>query len=235
MAVTGFQPLGMRRGLGRLSSGLIAYGVVGLLVAAIGFGALVWVAGRFGRLSSEVETSVGQMTGTMERTADALRDASRTAKTFSTTLDQAAMALPSVSTQIAGVRSDLGALEAQLRSVNIFGSTPLSNAADAVGRIAVGLEGLDTQLALAGVAMAANRDALASNSTSLGMLGDSTAATAARLRSGVVEDSVGDVQLVVMVMLFVFTALSVVPAVGALVLGVWLRRELAVVAGDQAG
>ncbi len=219
-------PLGMRRGLGHLSSGLIAYGVVGLLVAAIGFGALFWVGGRFGRISTSAEASVSQMAGTMERTADALHDASRTATTFSTTLDQAVTSLPSISQELVATRTELGSLEVQLRSVNIFGSAPLSNAADAVGRIAASLQGLETQLALAGVALAANRDALKTNATSLGLLGDSTAASAARLRSGVIEDSVDDVRLVVMVMLFVFTALSVVPAVGALVLGLWLRREM---------
>jgi hypothetical protein len=41
-----------------------------------------------------------------------------------------------------------------------------------------------------------------------------------------VEDSLGDVQLVIVVVLLVFTALSLVPAIGALVFGMWLRREL---------
>lgn len=212
--------------LERLSRGLIAYGVIGLVVAAIGVGALVWVGVRIGDVRGETGTTVAQLATTMERTAAALHDASGTAQTFSQTLDQAATALPAVSTQIAGVRTDLTALEQQLRSVDIFGAKPLSSAADAVSRIAVSLGGLDTQLSLAAVALTANRDALAANATSLGKLGDSAAAVTGRLRSGVIEDSLGDVQLVIVIMLLVFTALSVVPAVGALVLGVWLRREL---------
>lgn len=217
---------GLREGLGRLSRGLIAYGLIGLVVAVIGFGALVWVNGRIGNVRSEAGTTIGQLATTVERTATALHDASRTAGTFSQTLDRAAIALPAVSEQIAGVRTDLTALETQLRSVSILGQAPLSSAADAVGRIATSLGGLDTQLSLAVVALAANRDALGVNATSLGQLGDSTAALAARLRSGVIEDSVADVQTVIAVTLLVFTAWAVVPAVGALALGVWLRRML---------
>ena len=220
------RPLDLRSGLARLSRGLIAYGIVALVVAAIGFGAIFWANGRLGNLRDTVGTSVSQMATTMDRSAEALHDASRTAATFSSTLDQGATAMPAISQQIGGVRTDLSALEGQLRAVSIFGQSPLSSAADAVGRIAVSLQGLDTQLSLAAVALTANRDALASNSTSLGGLGDSVASIASRLRSGVIEDSFGDVQSVILIMLLVFTALSVVPAVGALVLGVWLRREL---------
>ena len=222
------RPLGMRAGLRRLSRGLIAYGFVALIVATIVFGTTVWANGRLGNLRDTVGASVDEMAASMERSAEALHDAARTATRFSSTLDQGAAAMPAVSQQIAAVRTDLAALQDQLRSVSIFGATPLSTAADAVGRIAVSLEGLDTQLQLAAVALAANGDALASNSTSLARLGDSAAALATRLRSGVIEDSFGDVQWVIVVVLLAFTALSVVPAVGALALGVWLRRELEV-------
>lgn len=220
------RPLDLRLGLARLSRGLIAYGIVALVVAAIGFGALFWANGRLGTLRDTVGTSVSQMATTMDRSAEALRDASRTATTFSSAMGQGAASMPAISQQIGVVRIDLSALEGQLRGVSILGQSPLGSAADAVGQIAVGLEGLDTQLALAAVALTANRDALASNSTSLDALGESVAAIASRLRSGVIEDSFGDVQTVILVMLLVFTGLSVVPAVGALALGLWLRREL---------
>ena len=216
----------LRKGLRRLSRGLLAYGIVGLVVATIGFGALAWVNGRVGNARVEAETTVGQLATTMERTARLLHDGSATARSFSVTLGRSAEGLPAASGQIAGLRSDLTALEGQLRSVSILGATPLSSAADAVGRIAVSLEGLDTQISVIAVVLTANGDALAANATSLAQLGDSTAALAARLRSGVIEGSIGDVQTVIVVMLLVSTAWAVVPAVGALALGVWLRRVL---------
>jgi hypothetical protein len=88
------------------------------------------------------------------------------------------------------------------------------------------MEGLDTRVALIADGLQGNRAALAGNATLLGQLGDGTEALAARLRPGVAPDSLGDVQLVIAVTLLMFAAWSFVPAVGALILGVWLQREL---------
>ena len=220
------KPLDLRRGLHKLSRGLIAYGVVGLVVAAIAFGALFWVNGRIGNLRTEVTTTISQIAVTTADTASALRDASTTATTFSSTLDQAASALPAMSDRITGLQASLASLEATLRSVSILGATPLGGPADSVAKISASLNGINTQLAIVATALKANSDALATNASSLGKLADSTQALATRLGSGVVGDSLGDVQLVIVVVLLVFTVLSLVPALGALAFGVWLRREL---------
>lgn len=116
--------------------------------------------------------------------------------------------------------------EAQLRSVSILGAQPLSPTADAVGRIAASMDGLETRLPLVADGLPGNRDALAGNAIALGELGDSAATLAARLGSGDGHGSLDDVQLVVAVTLIVFAAWSFVPAAGALVLGIWIRREL---------
>jgi hypothetical protein len=220
------RPLGLRGGLHRLSRGLITCGVIGLIVAALGFGSLVWVNGRINTVRGEAEATVAQLATTIEFSANVLRDAATTAQSFGATLDQSEQAVSAAAATITEVRSDLPAVEAQLRSFSILGATPFSSAADAVGRTAASMEGLDTRLSLIADGLKGNRDALAGNATSLAGLGDSTAALAARLGSGVDQDSLGDVQLVIAVTLLVFAAWSFVPAVGALVLGVWLRREL---------
>ncbi len=220
------RPLGLRGGLRRLSRGLIACGLIGLVVAAIGFGGMVWVNGRISSLRGETEANVARLATTMELTATVLRGASTTAESFRATVDQSAQAVSSAAVTATEVRSDLSALEAQLRSVSFLGATPLSSSADAVGRIAASMEGLDTRLSVIADGLKGDRNALAGNATSLGQLGASTEALAARLGSGVEQDSLGDVQLVIAVTLLVFAAWSFVPAVGALVLGVWLRREL---------
>ena len=232
---TGTQPTGtrppdlgdVRDGLGRLSRGLIIYGLVGLVVAMIGFGALVWVNGRISSLGERVNVTVEELATTMERTATVLQDASTTAQTFTVTIDRSTEALDTTADSIAGVRSRLEDLEGLFRAVNILGATPLGAAADAVGGIANAIKGLDTRLSAIADSLDASGGALTQNATSLGRLGDSTAALAARLRSGVIEDSVADVQMVITVTLLVFTAWAVVPAIGALMLGVWLRRMLA--------
>jgi hypothetical protein len=218
--------LGLRGGLDRLSRGLIAYGTVGLVVAAIGFGAVVWVNGRVSNLRGEADATIGRMATTVELAAKALYLASTTAQSFSATADQAAQAVSSAAATITETRSGVFALEAQLRSVSILGATPLASPADAFGRIAASMEGLDTRISLIADGLQRNRDTLAGNATSLAALADSTETLAARLRPGVGQDSFGDVQLVIAITLLMFAVWSFVPAVGALLLGVWLRREL---------
>lgn len=226
MKIEESRPFHLRRGLGRLSRALIAYGIIGLLVTAIGFGALVWANARVSRLRGETEATVARLASTMEVAAYMLRGASTTATSFSVTVDQSAQAVSAAAATIIEVRSDLSALEAQLRSVSILGATPLASPADAVGRIAASMEGLDGRLSAIADSGKGNRDALASNSTALGELADSTQTLAARLGSGVGQGSFADIQQVIAVTLLAFAAWSLVPAAGALALGAWLRREL---------
>jgi hypothetical protein len=223
----GSRPIGPGGGLRQLSRGLIAYGIIGLVVAAIGFSAMIWVNGRIDHVRGDAEVTVARLATTVGLTATVLRGASTTAESFSGTVDQTALAVSSAAVTITEVRSDLSALGAQLRSVSFFGATPLLTSADAVGRIAASMEGLDTRLSLIADGLKDNRDVLAGNATSLGELGDSTDALAARLGPSVGQDSIGDVQQVIAITLLMFAAWSFVPAIGALALGVWLRRELA--------
>lgn len=217
---------GSRGALRKLSRGLIVYGIVGLVLALIGFGVLLYVNSRIDAAGERVEATVAEVTTSLDRTAKALHDASTTAQTFTVTLARTEDAVSAAADTIIGVRTNLEALEGVLRAVNILGLTPLGPAGDAVGGIANAIEGLDSRLTAIADNLVTNGDSLAANATSLGRLGDSTEVLAERLRSGVVEDSLADVHLVVMAMLLLFTMWAAVPAVGALSLGVWLRREL---------
>jgi hypothetical protein len=163
----------------------------------------------------------------MELAATVLRGASTTAESFSGTADQARQAVSAAVVMVSEARSDLSALEAQLRSVSVLGATPLASSADAVGRITASMDGLESQIPVVADSLKGNRDALARNAAALSELADSTAALAARLGSGVGQDSFGDVQQVIAITLLMFAAWSCVPAVGALGLGAWLRGELA--------
>lgn len=218
---------GPTAGLPWLSRGLIAYGLVGLIVAAAGFGATIWVNGRISSLRTDVEATVAGAANTITLSASVLRGASTTVQSFSGTADEVRQAVSAAAVTITKVQSDLSGVEAQLRSVNIFGATPLSSSADAVGQIAASLDGLATQIPVVADGLAGNRDVLAANATSLSRLADSTAALATRLGPSTGQDSLGDIQQVIAVTLLMFAAWSFVPAFGALALGLWLRRELA--------
>ena len=218
------RPDGLPRGWPLLSRGLIAYGIIGLVVAAIGLGSMLWVNARISHLRDEAEATVSRLATTMQLAAIVLQGASTTAGSFGGTVDETAKAVSSAALTITETRSDLSAVEAQLRSVNILGATPLSSPADAIGRIAASMNGLDTQLGLIAGNLTGNRDALARNATALTELGNSTAAVAKRLGSDPGQDSLSDVQQVIAVTLLMFATWSFVPAAGALALGLWLRR-----------
>ena len=124
------------------------------------------------------------------------------------------------------MRTSLETLESVLRSVNILGTSPLGRRGERRRRHRQRDRGPRLRLTAIADGLANSRDSLAANADSLGALGDSIAATAERLRSGVVEDSLADVHVAIVLMLLVLTAWAAVPAIGALVLGVWLRRQL---------
>lgn len=218
---------GSTAGLPWLSRGLIAYGLIGFVVAAVGFGATVWVNGRISSLRTDAGATVARAASTIQLSAVLLRGAATTVHSFGETADQARQAVSAAAATIAEVQSDLSGLEAQLRSVSIFGATPLSSSADTIGRIAASMDGLATQIPLLAGGLATNRDALTANAASLGGLADSIAALGARLGPSPGPDSLGETQQVIAITLLMFATWSFVPAVGALALGLWLRRELA--------
>ena len=216
----------LRRGLRWLSRGLIVYGIVGLIVTAVACGALVWANNRVTTLRGDAETAVAGLAGTLDAAALVLRGASTTVTAFSGTVDQSAQAISAAAATVTETRSSLTALETQLRSVNILGATPLSSPADAVGRINASMVGLDTRLTFIAGSGDVDRDALERNATAIDNLANSTHALAASFDAGAATGSFADVQMVIAVTLLAFTAWSFVPAAGALVLGVWLRRTL---------
>lgn len=218
--------LGLRDGLRRLGTGLIAYGAVGLLVAAISLGTVAWVNERVGVIRDEVDRTLRQEAATMTLAATVLRDASTTAGSFAVTVEQSSLAVSSAAGTISELRLDLEALEAQLRSVNILGATPLASSADAVGRIAESIVGLDTRLSLTADSLQGNRVALAANAASIEQLADATEDLAARLGADQRGDTLGEIQRVTSMTLLMLAVWSSVPALGALILGIWLRRKL---------
>lgn len=216
---------GLRGGLRRLGTGLIVYGAAGLIVTAIGVGTVVWVNDRVGTIRDEVDSTLAQEAATMRIAANVLRDASTTAQSFTVTVDQSSLGVSSAAGTITELQLDLAALEAQLRSVNILGATPLSSSADAVGRIVTSIEGLDTRLSLTADSLQGNRIALAANAKSLDQLADTAEDLATRLDSGVRGDTVGEIQRITSITLLILAAWSAVPALGALAVGIWLRRN----------
>lgn len=218
------RPVGLRRGLRRLSNGLLAYGAIGLVVAVLGLVALIWVGGRIGALAERAQSQVDAVSATLDETANTLTVTGATAGSFAGTLSATASTVGQAADTIRAVKPRLADLDAQFRSISILGSQPLSSAADVVAEIATGLEGLDTKLDLVGEGLVENQGSLDRNAAALTALGAHLGALADRLRTGI--GATTDVKAIVTITLLVFTAWTAVPAVGAVGLGWWLRKEM---------
>lgn len=214
--------------LGRLATGLIAYGLLGLVIAALILAGLAWLSSRVAGMTDGTGTQVLSIVETLDETSTALTDASTSATSFSRTLERTPPAVRQAAKAIGDLRGNLRTIEAQLGEVSILGGRPFGSVAGQFGQMATDLEGLDTQLGLIADDLDTNRSALAANSTSLAALGDRLSGVADDLRGASVGGGLGEVRWFVTLLGVLLALWVALPAGGALWLGWWLRRELAV-------
>ncbi len=216
----------LRPGLRRLSTGLLAYGALGIVLAMLGLVAMVWVGGRLGSLTDRVSTQVESVTATLEDTGAVLTDAGDTASSFATTLTQTAESLDKAADSVSSIQPKLADLGAQFRSVDFLGNQPLARAADVIAGINTSLDGLDSRLHAIATSLTDNRASLEANTRSLTALGSRLTILARDLRTGTIEDSLADIRVIILVTFLLLTAWTAFPAVAAMLLGLWLRRNL---------
>jgi hypothetical protein len=220
------RPLTLRRGLRRLSVGLIAYGVVGLALAVVGTFALAWVGGRVGGIADRTGEQVDSIVSTLDETAIVLSSMGTSATSFSGTLERTPPAVRQTAQTVANLRANLILVQGQLGAINILGNRPLADAANLFGQMATDLEGLDTRLEGIATDLDTNRGALLDNSAKLQALGTELDGLADDLRGGVIEESLADVQTILAVLSVLLIVWTALPAAGALALGWWIRREM---------
>ena len=138
-----------QRQLRTLSTGLVVYGVVGIVLAVVLLGAVVAISRRLdslaGRLSDRLET----ISQTVDKTADrARRTRRRPRASFATTLDQAGPDAPAGRhARSARWSPRCASSRPTAAAVTILGQTPLASLSDRFGRIADQLETLQGQVA----------------------------------------------------------------------------------------
>lgn len=220
------RPVSLRVGLRRLSTGLLVYGGIGIALAIVGLLAMLYVGNRVTTLADSTGERIDTLVGTVEDTATVLKDAGSTALSFANTLERTPPTVRQAATTVENMRQTLLTIESQLGQFQVLGSRPLGNVADQFGQIASDLEGLDTRLELIATDLEDNRDKLLENSRSLTALGERLDTVADDLASGFIQDSLDDVRTLLIVLVFVLVLWTAVPAVGALIFGIWLRRNL---------
>ena len=220
--------------LPRLATGLIAYGVIGLVLALIAAIALIWAGGRFTALGGQVETQAATIADTLDRTATTLHDASSSATSFAVTLERTPPIVRQVAGALGDIHASLQALSTQLAQIDILGRQPLAGTAERVNTMAAALDGLDARLGLVAGDLEGNRDALLANSASLTALSQQLTLVADQLRSESLAAALADIRVILVVFGLILATWIVLPSAGALALGWWLRREVATGAGQPA-
>jgi hypothetical protein len=118
------RPMTLRRGLRRLSLGLIAYGIIGLVLALVGALALVWVGGRVGGIADRTGQQVDAIVSTLDQTALVLSSMGTSATSFAGTLERTPPAVRQTAQTVGNLRENLVLVESQLSAINILGARP---------------------------------------------------------------------------------------------------------------
>jgi ABC-type transporter Mla subunit MlaD len=196
------------------------------MLAVVGGFALGWVGGRVTAVAARTGEQVDSIVATLDQTSFVLSSMGASATSFSGTLERTPPAVRQTAQTVVNLRANLTLVEGQLSAINILGARPLANAANLFGQMATDLEGLDTRLETIAADLDTNRAALVDNSARLAALGTELNGLADDLRGGVIEDSLADVQLILSVLSVLLIVWALLPAVGALFLGLSIRREL---------
>jgi len=209
----------------RVERALIAYGIVGVALASIGVLALALAVARLNGLSERLRDDVGGVSATLERTTTVLDNAATTAGGFGTTIDGSTTALSQAATDLRSIVPTLRDIETRANDIDLLGSRPLAPLAGLFGQIAGQLGDLDGQLDGVAANLGANQAALTASASSLADLAAETRTLAGRLGGDAVPSAIDDARWLLVAMLAVGTLGAIVPAGGALLLGLSLRRR----------
>lgn len=221
-------PLGAewQRGLRRLSNGLLTYGVIGLVAAAIGFAALIAASARIGSLGDRIVSEAVTLDSIIGQTANVIDDAATTAASFGPTMAQTSVTVGGAAAAIREIEPRLRALETQANAIEIFGQRPVAPLGELFGQIATDVSGLDEQLDGIATEMGQNEAALTANATSLGALADLVRGYTDRLKPEAIDAGIDEARKLLLLTLALFIGWTAVPAVGAIVVGRWMRQLL---------
>jgi predicted transcriptional regulator len=217
-------PADWRRGLFRLANALIGYGLVGILVAAVGIAALIGASGRIGSLGERIASEAVSLDAIVVLTAGVLDDAATTVGTFGPTVERTSATVSSAAGALRDIEPRLRDVETQANAFEIFGQRPVAPLGQLFGQIATDVSGLDDRLDAIATEIGRNKAALAANADSLRALADVVRAYKERVKPEAIDAGLDDARRLLLVTLALFIGWTAVPAVGSLIVGRWIRR-----------
>jgi hypothetical protein len=207
----------------RIGGALIAYGVVGVVLAALVAAAGLYGALRLDDALARVEAERAELAATVAAAADALAGVITTMDASRPGVDR----LTSLTTQLSGVAGDIGTAADDLASrmdVNVLGFQPFAGLGDQMSAIGGQVRGVAAELEAMGPAVAAVGSGTAGISTSLVTLQARLAAVSQRIDALGPFDQTGRILAIGLVLVVLLDLWLAIPAVTAIVVGRRLRR-----------
>lgn len=205
----------------RLATGLTVYGVIGIALSVAAIVVAFWLDGAFGGTQDDVATQVTQLEATIDKTATSLRDTADSVDGFGMTFESTSTGLAQVgevTTRLASVIDDLSTFFATIK--------PFVSSVPALDGVAEQLTGLEPSLASIASDLTANRDQLGTTSASLRDLAAQLDEVESTLANGVIDERVGQGFDFLRAAIIALTVWFAMPALAALLIGVWLRRAV---------
>ena len=209
------------RRLQAFGAGLIAYGLIGIVVfALVAFGVSRPLA-RVGELTHAVDADIAALVDTMEKTESTVRRMSTSVQGMDDSLGAAQASVTRSSDIATGLSATMLGLRDAM-NITIFGTQPLSGLAAGFENAASQLSLLSQDLASISTALGTNRADVIATSESLDELADSVATLTDTVDSGpdlaISDDTLDAVKLGV----WAISAWLALFALGCTVLGVYL-------------
>jgi hypothetical protein len=214
--------------LRRIGNALIAYGIAGLILAAIGLVVFLVAGLRLSDASDRLQADADQAIVILDRTATVLDDAAATVDEVASTLDSADPMIQRVADAITTTVTNLRGLQSSAAAVSILGANPLGGLADRFGQVADALDGIDADLATFGDEMASDADALRMNAESIQALATELHTLHDELGDGLIDDVFAALRLMFYAVIAFLVAVAALPAAAALFIGRRIRAELGV-------
>jgi hypothetical protein len=162
----------------------------------------------------------------MRQTANVLDDAATTAATLGPTVKQTSTTVSDAAGALRDIKPRLRDLETQANAIEIFGARPVAPLGQLFGQIAGDISGLDEQLDGIATELGRNEAALTANAESLSALARLTRAYTERPKPAAIDAGIDEARRMLLIGLGLFIGWTAVPAVGALVVGRWMRGLL---------
>jgi hypothetical protein len=209
----------------RLANGLVIYGVVGLVIAVLGVVAALGVNARADDLAGKATARLETAGHTIDSAATALDRTTTALSSLSLTLSLAANAITTTAPEIAKLTPTLNQLEEQANNFSVLGQKPLSSLGPLFGQLAGVVDVASKQLVTVATALKGNSETLLATVPALNDLSSWLRQFRRELTDGGIEEGLVGALRTVTIVLLLLTAWFAVPAIGALLLGIALRRR----------